>query len=443
MKPKITNIFTKKKEVFEPVTKNKVLLYGCGITPYDYAHIGHGRSYVFIDLVVRFFKFLGYEIKYVRNVTDIDDKLLKKAKKLGDVMRYEAIANKFTELFQQEMGELNCLIPDAEPKVTENIECIIDFIKGLVEKEKAYVVDGDVYFDISTYKDYGQLSGKKLEDLVAGARVEVDKRKKSPADFALWKGNNKKEFWESPWGYGRPGWHIECSALAKKFLGETIDIHCGGMDLIFPHHENERAQSEALHGKIFAKYWMHNALLNIDEQKMSKSLGNILSLKEIFEKYDPIILRFYFLQHHYRTPIEFSFEMLDAAKVAYKKLVQIFADVEVGVGSLDFSNVKKGSPVYFMAAALADDFNSPKMLGILFENLQLIKSSEEFLVQSKQFLKQVCGLRFDLKEEEVEITPEIAELIEKREKARNEKRWDEADAIREKLREIGYEVHDK
>jgi cysteinyl-tRNA synthetase len=433
MKLFLKSTLSKSKQEFSP--DKKIKLYACGITPYDYAHIGHGRSYVFVDKLVRFLRFLGYDVVYIRNVTDIDDKLLKKAKQRGDIKKYVEIAREFTELFQQEMGELNCLVPDAEPRVTDHVPQIIKFIEELIKQEKAYVVDGDVYFDISSYKPYGELSGKNLEDLVAGARVDVDVRKKSPADFALWK--KADGFWDSPWGEGRPGWHIECSVLAKEFLGETIDVHCGGMDLIFPHHENERAQSEALHGKTFSKFWVHNALLNIDKQKMSKSLGNILSLKEIFEKYDPMVLRFYFLQHHYRTPIEFSFEMLDAAKVAYKKLVSVFVEVET-------KRDDSIPVVQEMASALADDLNTPKMLGVLFENLSEIKKDQRVLGSVKYFLVEVCGLTFaPLPEQEVEITPEIAELIAKREAARKEKRWEEADAIRDELKKLGYEVFDK
>jgi len=337
---------------------------------------------------------------------------------------------------------MNCLTPGVEPKVTEHIDDIINFIQGLVKRNNAYVVNNDVYFDVTTYDAYGQLSGKNLEDLQAGARVEVDVRKKNPADFALWKGNDEKLFWKSPWGYGRPGWHIECSALAAIYLGKTIDIHCGGMDLIFPHHENERAQSESLYGKPFALYWVHNALLNIDRQKMSKSLGNILSLKEIFEKYDPMVLRYYFLQHQYRTPIEFSFEMLDSAKVAYKKLIAVFE----GVSQIDNSTNKllQLSLIKKMVEALADDLNTPKMLGILFGNLSFIKSDQTAAASVKTFLTTVLGLPFiSLPEEDIKMTPEIEKLITQREAARKEKRWDEADRIRDLLQKLGYDVYDK
>jgi len=441
----LTNTLTGKKEEFAP-EKNDISLYACGITPYDFSHIGHGRSYVFVDVLVRFLRFCGYNVKYVRNITDIDDKLLKKAELSGDIMSYLELSEKFTEQYQEEMRALNNLDPNIEPKVTENIDKIIDFIKKLIEKKKAYVIDGDVYFDVTSYEKYGELSGKKLEDLLAGARVKVDERKRNPADFALWKGNDKKLFWESPWGYGRPGWHIECSALVKDCLDETIDIHCGGMDLVFPHHENERAQSESLHGNTFVRFWVHNALLNIDKEKMSKSLGNILSLHEIFEKYDPMILRYYFLQHHYRTPIDFGFDRLEAAKVAYKKLVAVFEDVpRYAQASLKLRRATRDERCQAkMIDALSDDLNTPRVLGVVFENLPQIREDKNLSRCVKSFLQEVLGLTFaPIKEEKIEITPEIEKLIKDREYARKEKNWVLADSIRDRLRELGYEVQDR
>lgn len=435
----LTNTLTKKKEEFVPLEGHHVMIYACGVTPYDNSHIGHGRSYIFVDLLVRFLRFSDFDVRYVRNVTDIDDKLIRKAEEAGDVNLYRGIAEKFTKLYQDEMGKLNCLTPDHEPKVTDNIPQIIDFISGLIKKSKAYVVDGDVYFDVSSYEPYGQLSGKQLEDLVAGARVSVDERKKNPADFALWKGNEEGLFWKSPWGYGRPGWHIECSVLAKEYLGDTIDIHCGGADLIFPHHENERAQSESLHDATFARYWLHNALLNIDKEKMSKSLGNILSLKEIFEKHDPMVLRYYFLQHHYRTPVEFAFDRLDSAKVAYKKLVNLFEDV-----APDSFIIRESSVLQKMITALEDDLNTPKMLGILFEHISDIRDDQRLKASCKAFLQDVLGLTLDaLQEDTIELTPEVTKLLREREQARAAKNWAVADAIRDQLKALGYEVQDR
>jgi len=441
----VTNTLSRKKEEFKTLVEKKVSLYACGVTPYDYSHIGHGRSFINIDVMVRFLRFLDFDVRYIRNITDIDDKLLKKAEEAGDISSYKEIADKFIKSTEEELAKLNCLKPDEEPKVTEHIPQIITFIEQLIEKKKAYAVDGDVYFDVTSFDGYGKLSGRKLEDMISGARVDVNEKKKNPADFALWKGNNKELFWNSPWGYGRPGWHIECSVLVKEFLGESIDIHCGGLDLIFPHHENELAQSESLHGKTFAKYWLHNALLNIDKEKMSKSLGNILSLHEVFSKKDPMILRFYFLQHHYRMPIEFSFEVLDSAEVAYKKIVRACENAEKKENSILIAGddrLNNCSFIQEMITALSDDFNTPKMLGVLFEHLDELKKSLACASVVRLFLNQILGLTLD-SIQKVTLTPEIKKLIKEREIARSEKNWAIADTIRERLNELGYESQDK
>jgi cysteinyl-tRNA synthetase len=447
MELKLTNTLGRKKEVFSPLKNKTVNMYVCGVTPYDYSHIGHGRSYVCFDILVRLLKLLSYQIKYIRNITDIDDKLLNKAEKeFGDQKRYNQIAEKFTKLFQEDVNALNCLNPDIEPKVTDNIPEIISFIQGLIEKKHAYVLDNDVYFDIQSFPAYGKLSGKKVEDLIAGARVEIDTRKKDPADFVLWKGNDQNLFWESPWGYGRPGWHIECSVMANKFLGSTLDIHGGGMDLIFPHHENEIAQSESFNNKPLANFWIHNAFVNINKQKMSKSLGNFFTLRVIFEQFDPMVLRFHFLQHQYRTPLEFNLEDLKAAEVAYKKLVKIFQDVDVKkeYSFYDFYKYEIGYEFFKkMLDFLCDDLNTPGVLGILFENLDKIKESKELKILSKAFLIQILGLTLKPIQDEIKITPEIQKFIEQREQARKDKNWSLADQLRDKLKDLGYEVQDK
>ena len=436
---KLSNTLTGKKDLFKPIEENKVKLYACGITPYDYSHIGHARLFIFVDTLVRLFRFTGYNVNFVRNITDIDDKILKKAvDELGNIMKYEEISNKFIKMYDEEMTLLNCIKPDNEPKVTDNIDVIIKFISDLIEKDNAYVIDNDVYFDVATFKDYGKLSGKSLEDLISGIRVEIDSRKKNPGDFALWKGNKDNLFWESPWGYGRPGWHIECSAMIREYLGDTIDIHCGGMDLIFPHHENEIAQSESLTRKTFVNYWVHTAFLNIDKQKMSKSLGNILSIRNIFEKYDPMVLRFYFLQHHYHKPMDFSFENLDSAKSAYEKLFQVFS----GFDDQDNSNIKEYDITKQIMEALCDDINTPKMLGIIFNNLSEIKNNEIFAKSIFNILSNVCGLKF-VSVKEKEMTLEVEKLIKEREEARRNKNWGLADKLREELKNLGYEVKDK
>jgi cysteinyl-tRNA synthetase len=450
----VTNTLGRKKEEFKPLKNNKVNLYACGVTPYDFSHIGHGRSFINVDVMVRFLRFLDFDVRYIRNITDIDDKLLKKAEAAGDINSYKEIANKFVKSTDAELEQLDCVKPDKEPKVTEHIPQIIKFIEQLIEKKKAYAVDGDVYFDVTSFDGYGKLSGRKVEDMISGARVEVNEKKKNPADFALWKGNDQELFWKSPWGFGRPGWHIECSVLAKEFLGESIDIHCGGLDLIFPHHENELAQSESLHGKIFAKYWLHNALLNIDKEKMSKSLGNILSLHEVLSKKDPMVVRFYFLQHHYRMPIEFSFEGLDSAEVAYKKIVNACMHASVNacvhaetkpddVLTVDDARLRDCTFIKDMITALCDDFNTPKMIGILFEHLDEVKKSSTCATAVRLFWNQILGLTIDSTKKATDITPEIKKLIEERKIARSEKNWARADAIRDELAKLGYEAQDK
>ena len=443
MEFKLTNTLSKKKEVFKSIEDKKVKMYVCGVTPYDYSHIGHGRSYVNFDILVRTLKLLGYNVTYIRNITDIDDKLLNRAEKeLGDSAKYKEIAEKYTQLYHEDMQALNNLPPTVEPKATEHIEQMITFIKQLIDERKAYLIGSDVYFDVSSFPEYGKLSGKKLEDLQAGARIKVDERKKNPEDFVLWKGNDQQMFWKTPWGYGRPGWHIECSVMAQDYLGETIDIHGGGMDLIFPHHENEIAQSESLHKKPFAKYWMHNAFINVNKEKMSKSLGNFFTLREVLKSINPMVLRFYFLQHHYKTPIEFNLNDLNAAETAYKKIVKaLFSKEKVKNYSLE--EYEKYNFIKEMIASLCDDLNTPKLLGVLFENLDKIKESPELIEATRSFLNQVLGLTLEQLEEEKEITPEIEELIKKREQARKEKNWKVADEIRDKLKEKGYELQDK
>lgn len=442
MKLFLTNTITRKKEEFIPIKDKKVKMYVCGVTPYDYSHIGHGRCYTNFDILVRLLKLLEYDVTYVRNITDIDDKILNRAEKEGDRSKYKEVAQRYTKAYQEDMHSLNCLKPEFEPKVTENIDNIIEFIKKLIDNGNAYVLDNDVYFSVDSFKDYGKFSGKKLEDLRMGFRVEVDERKKHPADFVLWKGNKEGFFWKSPWGYGRPGWHIECSVMAQKYLGETIDIHGGGMDLIFPHHENEVAQSQCHNSKLFSKYWLHNAFININKEKMSKSLGNFFTMRLIFEKFDPMVLRFYFLQHHYRTPIEFTIKSLNASQTAYKKLVKLFEPIET-VSVLSLKDIERYSILHDMLKAICDDLNTPKLLGILFENSEEIKKNKKLAKLIKSFLKNVLGLTLLSIDEDIEITPEINELIVQREKARADKDWGLADEIRDKLKNLGYEVQDK
>lgn len=439
----LTNTLSGKKELFKPLKSPRVTLYVCGITPYDYAHLGHGRVYVTFDVLYRLLQFLGYDVVYCRNFTDIDDKIINRAsKELGDANRFSEISEKYIAAYEQDMKALNCLTPACQPRVTQTIAEIIAFVKGLIDAGKAYVSNGDVYFEIAQFPSYGKLSKHKLEDLIAGARVELNEKKKNPLDFALWKHSVDQEpGWDSPWGKGRPGWHIECSAMAQKYLGQTIDIHAGGMDLIFPHHENEVAQSEALSGKPFVRYWLHNGFVRINQEKMSKSLGNFFTLRDVFKQFDPMVVRFYLLNHQYKAPLDFSFDDLQVMQKTYARLCRAFA---IECNSVDDQKMKESPTVQKMLDFLCDDLNTPGMWGILFEALpELLKNHQE-LCLVKAFIQKVLGLNLiPISQETVEITPEIKQLIKEREQARIEKNWQKADELRQKLRILGYEVHDK
>ena len=438
-----TNTFTQKKEDFAIQDNKKVAMYVCGITPYDYAHIGHGRCYVTFDLVYRLLTFLEYEVVYARNFTDIDDKIIKRAElELHDPTRYLEITNRFIKSFGRDMKSLNCLPATYEPRVTETIPQIIAFVQGLIKNGTAYEIDGSVYFRVATFAAYGQLSKQNIEQLQSGARVEVDSCKENPLDFALWKKDDVVGF-DSPWGKGRPGWHIECSAMAHDIFKGSVDIHGGGMDLMFPHHENEIAQSESLYPAPFVCLWLHNAFVRINKEKMSKSLGNFFTLHEIFEKFDPMVLRFYFLKHHYRNPLDFSFEDVIAAETAYKRLVNFFANVsEKSVH--DVALVKKNLIVADMLEQLEDDLNSSGMFGILFEKMPMLQDDAHAKALVKYFIVHVLGLTLEpIAQKSVEITPEIQELLRQREIARAAKDWKQADQLRDQLQALGIDVHDK
>jgi cysteinyl-tRNA synthetase len=436
----ITNTKTGKKEEFISLTPHKVLMYVCGITPYDAAHLGHGRCYVSFDLLYRLLQFLGYSVTYCRNFTDIDDKLIRRAQeRLGDGLRYKEIADQYIKSYHEDMAALGNLPPTYEPRVTDNIPQIIRCVEKLIERGYAYESDGSVYFAISEFPQYGVLSKHNLADLRAGARVEVSEEKRDPLDFALWKGEAEGTFWKSPWGWGRPGWHIECSALARTYLGETIDIHAGGLDLVFPHHENEIAQSEAMTGTVFAHYWMHNGFVQLNEKKMSKSLGNFFSLRDVYTEYDPQVLRYYYLTHHYRAPLEFAFDDIKAAGVSYKKLIRFFADTESS------KQIKHDLPVVAaMRDALCNDLNTPAAFGILFESLPLLEKDGIQRSSVKALLQTVFGLKLQLIiEKTVALTPEMERLIAEREQARADKNWARADTLRDQLAALGYKIQDK
>ncbi len=437
---KLTNTLTGKKEELQSINPNEITLYACGITPYDYAHVGHGRCYILFDVLYRLLKFNNKKVIYCRNFTDVDDKLLARAEKeLGDPLRYKEVADRFISAYLQDMESLNCLFPDHQPCVTEVIPEIITLVEGLIAKGHAYAVGGDVYFSVNSCKEYGKLSKRKLDDLLAGARVEINEEKRNPLDFALWKSEEKNTFWKSPWGYGRPGWHIECSAMATKFLGETLSVHGGGMDLIFPHHENEIAQSECFSGKLFSHSWMHVAFVRIDQEKMSKSLGNFFTLREVFDKFDPMVVRFYILNHHYRSPLDFSFESLEQAEKSYRKLCKVFTHK---MCPLDISTAAQSeSPiVQKMITFVEDDLNTVGMWGVVFENLDSM--GNEFCL-IKRFIQTVLGITLEpLPGKIVCITPEIQQLLDARIAARTQKEWAKADQLRDQLRDLGIDVQD-
>lgn len=436
----LTNTLTRKKELFSAQNPPQVTMYVCGITPYDKPHLGHGRVYVAFDLLYRLLGLLNYKVIYARNFTDIDDKIIDRA--LREECEPHKIAERYIAIFHNNMTQLNCLSPTDEPRVTEYIHDIIIFIEKLVAKGKAYQVDNDIYFDINSFPDYGKLARRALDEQEAGARVAVSSKKKNSGDFALWKGNNEEKFWQSPWGYGRPGWHIECSVMAYKLLGESIDLHCGGMDLIFPHHENEVAQSEALFDKTFAHTWVHNAFININKEKMSKSLGNFITLDDAFKVVDPMIMRFYLLQHQYKKPVDFNEEDLNAAQTAYKRISQALAPYQNN-RNFNLEEIKQSEIGSKLLEALCDDLNTPKFLGIFFEHLKEITSDPETNQIVSFLFKNVMGLHLDYQEKEKSIPAEIQILINQREEARKAKNWIQADALRDRIKELGYDLQDK
>jgi len=441
------------KEIFTLTPNNereRVTLYVCGITPYDYAHMGHARCYVNFDLLERVLLFWGYAVTMVRNVTDVDDKIVRKAEQLGvDPL---VLAQEYTVAFNQDMAALNIEPAVHAPTVSSHIPEIIDFIEQLIASGHAYVAGGDVYFSLDAQPSYGELSGRKSEELMAGARIEVVAGKKNPGDFVLWKGNVVGSLWQSPWGAGRPGWHIECSTFIKKYIGETVDIHGGGIDLLFPHHENECAQSRALHGKPLARYWVHNAHVTLNKEKMSKSLGNVFTVRDIVREIDPMLVRFYLVQHHYRTPLDINKEHIMSGARAYNKLVRAFNPDSIAPTVRDcmlirgvWAQVGDVPECSAIIEALADDINVPKALGIIFGNSDKLAANSKVAYAIRLFLQQILGLDclpLSFTEEPV-VTPAIEQLIAEREKARANKEWARADALREELVKLGYQVVDK
>ncbi|OQX57699.1 cysteine--tRNA ligase [candidate division KSB1 bacterium 4484_219] len=469
---KIYNTFTSQKEDFIPLEPDRVGFYLCGPTVYDYFHLGNARPFIVFDVYRRFLIYRGFQVKYVMNVTDVDDKIINRAQKEG--VSVAEIAARYTQAFFEDMEKLGIHRADVHPKATEHIPEMIELIQKLLEKGYAYKIGGDVYFQVEKFRKYGRLSGKNLEELKAGARVEVDERKRNPLDFALWKAAKAGEpCWESPWGKGRPGWHIECSAMSMKYLGETFDIHAGGEDLIFPHHENEIAQSCAATSKKFARYWMHNGFLNIQGEKMSKSLGNFLIAREVVKRHRPEVIRLFFLQKHYRSPINYTEEILRQTANALDRLQNTLQNIEyylkdspqgtdvahdqIQQGS-EFSRLVQYSKREFIKA-MEDDFNSAAAIGKIFEMAKeanrIMEKGElskvdqfaladfrRMLLEYDQFLGILPG-KDGLKKGEGDEDALVALLVQVREELRKKKEWSLADRIRNKLKELGYIIEDR
>ncbi|SHF07457.1 cysteinyl-tRNA synthetase [Thermoanaerobacter uzonensis DSM 18761] len=455
---KLYNTLSRTKEELEPLNDKIVNMYVCGPTVYNYIHIGNARAFIVFDTVRRYLEYKGYKVNYVQNFTDIDDKIIKRAQE--ENVTTKEVAEKYIDEYFKDADNLGIKRATVHPKATEHIEDIIEFIKILIDKGYAYVVNGNVYFETAKFKDYGKLSHKNIEELQAGARIEINEEKKNPLDFVLWKAQKPGEpAWDSPWGKGRPGWHIECSVMSTKYLGKTLDIHAGGPDLVFPHHENEIAQSEAAYEQPFSKYWMHIGYLNINNEKMSKSKGNFFTVREITEKYNPEVLRLFMLMAHYRSPINFSLDLMEQANSAYERLLNALANLKhlanvCKDGGLNeeekklmekFEEYKKE-----FEEAMDDDFNTADAISVLFEmaktaNTNLSGNSSKKLVEYilDMFLKlsEVLGLSYRGVETELD-DEEILALIEERQKARKEKNWKLADEIRDRLREKGIILED-
>lgn len=448
---KVYNTLTRKKEEFRPLNGNTVKMYLCGPTVYAPAHLGHGRSSVAFDVVRRYLMFKGYDVIFASNYTDIDDKMIKNAKEKN--LTVKELADSVMPLYEKDYGELNVLPPDHQPRATQYISDIIDIIKKLEEKDATYELEDGVYFDISTFPDYGKLSNQKLEELQMGARVEVNEDKRNPQDFALWKKEKPGEpSFESPWGKGRPGWHVECSAMSMSLLGETLDIHAGGADLVFPHHECEIAQSEKATGEPFAKYWMHNGFININEEKMSKSLGNIISLNDLITEYGGDVIRYLYLQTHYRSPINFTDSLLEQSKNSLARIHDFVRNLEMpkekGGLSDQVKQYVENARTKFISG-MDDDFETPEALAALYELIKDINIYQDDinLTQSDKdeilkFLHEIDTVFAFIFTEKQEISEEIEELIENREKARKEKDYQKADEIRDLLKEKGVIVED-
>ncbi len=459
MKMKIYNSLTNKKEEFKSITPNEVKMYSCGPTVYNYFHIGNARPFIIFDTLRRYLEYSGYKVTFVQNFTDIDDKMIKNANAEGITVK--ELAERFIKEYFIDAKGLGIKEATIHPKATENIDAIIDTVKKLEEKGYAYNVDGNVYFRTKKFSAYGKLSHQPLEDLEAGARIEVNSDKEDPMDFVLWK--NKKEgepYWESPWGQGRPGWHIECSAMVNKYLGETIDIHSGGKDLIFPHHENEIAQSEALSGKPFANYWMHNGFINIDNEKMSKSKGNFFTVRDIVKEFDYQVIRFFMLSAHYRSPINFSKDLVTQSKTGLERIINtvknltfIMENAQNSLMNDEEKKIYEGFLTYKdkFIEAMDDDLNTADAISHIFSLVREVNSningesgsSKELTEKAISLIKELTDvLGIEYNSEEDELSKEVEALIEKRQEARKNKDFALADEIRDKLTDMGIILED-
>ncbi len=473
---KIYNTLTRNKELLQPMEEGHVKLYVCGITSYDYCHIGHARSFLVFDMIVRYLRYRGYKVTFVRNFTDIDDKIINRANEQN--VDSQELANKFIEEFYTDTDHMGILRPDLEPKATEHIPEMIELVQELIDKGLAYQSGSDVYFRVDRFDHYGGLSGRNLEDMQAGARVEVNEQKQHPMDFVLWKGSKPGEpKWESPWGEGRPGWHIECSAMSRKYLGETFDIHGGGQDLVFPHHENEIAQSVGATGKPFANMWIHHGFVTIRDEKMSKSLNNFLTIREILEQYPPEVLRLFIFSTQYRNPLDFSRTAMQDAETGLDRMYDCLARIaEQGEGGdgpsviSDKDREKIASLRQRYQYAMDNDFNTAQALGLLFDAIKVLNKCAQALPANNPSSQDVDLLRAggeavgelagimgllqqDPREyikgrkqqhlETIDISVEdIEEMIRDRALAREKKDWAASDAIRDRLLENGIELQD-
>ena len=452
----IYNTLTRKKEPFQPIEEGKVKMYVCGPTVYNYIHIGNARPAIAFDTVRRYLTYRGYDVTYVSNFTDVDDKIIRAANELGEDVR--ELTDRFIEAYHEDVGALGCQVADAHPRVTDHIEDIVEFIRVLIEKGYAYEVDGDVYFRTDRFEEYGKLSHQSIDELKVGARIEKNESKENALDFALWKKAKPEEVaWDSPWGKGRPGWHIECSVMAREHLGDTIDIHAGGQDLTFPHHENEIAQSEAHNDTTFANYWMHNGYINIENEKMSKSLGNFITVHDIRQQVDPKVLRFLMLSVHYRHPINFSKSLVESAANGLARIETAYENVNHRLEhSADLVDDRANwidqidEQVKAFVEAMDDDFNTANAIAAIFEiaklaNVYLLEeqTDREVLQQFSTQLEQLMSvLGIELGHEEELLDERIDELIEERLEARKNRDFARADEIRDLLKEEGIVLED-